>query len=115
MKFSDTLHTERLKRGYSLRDAASAIGISHSYLSALEKGADPRTGTEFKPAPNVLKKIATAYDLEYSYLMALCGYTAIEGNIEIKAMKEFVRKLKSENPQLFKELIQSILFDDEKN
>lgn len=115
MKFSDTLYTERLKRGYSLRDAASAIGISHSYLSALEKGADPRTGSEFKPAPEVLKKIALAYDLEYYNLMALCGYITIEGNIEIESMKEFVRKLKSENPSLFKELMQSILFGEEKN
>jgi transcriptional regulator with XRE-family HTH domain len=114
MKFSDAIYNERLKRGFSLRDAAGTIGISHSYLSALEKGADPRTGAEFKPAPDVLKKIASAYGLDYSYLMALCGYTDFDGDIDIDVMKEFIRKLKADNPKLFKELIQSALFDEEK-
>lgn len=114
MKFSDAIYNERLKRGYSLRNAAGAIGISHSYLSALEKGTDPRSGSEFKPAPDVLKKISSAYGLEYSYLMALCGYTQLDEDIDLNAMKEFIRKLKEEQPVLFKELIQSVLFDEDR-
>lgn len=58
----------------SLRNAADKIGISHSYLSNLEKGIDPRTGSPIKPTPETLKLIADAYELDYDSLMKLAGY-----------------------------------------
>lgn len=65
---------KRKKLGLSLRDAAKKIGISHSYLSTLEKGMDPRTNAPIRPTPETLHLISNAYNLNYEQLMALAGY-----------------------------------------
>ena len=62
----ETLIQARLKKGLSLRAAASAIGISHTYLSALEKGYDPRSGIKITPSQEVLVKLCSAYGLQLS-------------------------------------------------
>lgn len=58
----------------SLREAAKLIGISHSYLSTLEKGIDPRTGSPINPTPETLKLISKAYNISYETLMQAAGY-----------------------------------------
>jgi len=42
----------RLGKNWSIREAAKKMGISYSYLSVLEKGADPRTGKDSNPKPD---------------------------------------------------------------
>lgn len=64
----------------SLRDAAKRIGISHSYLSIIEKGIDVRSNAPIKPSPDTLRLISNAYNYSYEDLMRLAGY--IEGNDE---------------------------------
>jgi len=63
-----------LRGNKSLRDAAKKIGISHSYLSVLENGIDPRTKTPVNPSPDTLKRISEAYDYSYESLMKAAGY-----------------------------------------
>lgn len=70
----DTLKNKRKQLGLSLRDAAKLIGISHSYLSTLEKGVDPRTGAPIRPTPETLQLISNAYNIQYSKLMEMAGY-----------------------------------------
>lgn len=65
-ELNETLKQARRRKGLSLRAAASAIGISHTYLSALEKGYDPRSGIRIAPSQAVLMKICTAYGLQLS-------------------------------------------------
>lgn len=65
----------------SLREAANLIGISHSYLSTLEKGFDPRTGSPIKPTPETLKLISEAYGIKYEKLMIAAGYLNKYSNI----------------------------------
>ncbi|ENK0558532.1 helix-turn-helix domain-containing protein [Clostridium sporogenes] len=58
----------------SLRNAAKLIGISHSYLSTLEKGIDPRNNAPVKPTPETLHLISEAYNTSYEHLMKVSGY-----------------------------------------
>ncbi|GAA0177138.1 hypothetical protein SH2C18_04180 [Clostridium sediminicola] len=70
----DILINKRKELGLSLRDAGKLIGISHSYLSTLEKGKDPRTDSPISPTPETLKLISNAYGISYNYLMRISGY-----------------------------------------
>lgn len=63
--FGERIFNERIARGWSLREASAHIGISHTYLSALEKEYDPRTGNSIEPSPDSLLKICNAYHLPY--------------------------------------------------
>lgn len=78
------LQLRRNELNLSLRDAAKLIGISHSYLSTLEKGVDPRNGSPVKPTPETLKLISNAYDVSYNFIMNLAGY------YELKDSEEFL-------------------------
>lgn len=79
------LVTKRKELKLSLREAGDLIGISHSYLSTLEKGFDPRTGAPIKPTPETLKLISKAYNIKYEVLMSIAGY--IEKDIDNKIIK----------------------------
>lgn len=68
----------------SLRVASDLIGISHSYLSTLEKGTDPRTGSPVSPTPETLMLISKAYNIEYEELMKLAGYLDKNNKINVK-------------------------------
>lgn len=73
-KLQDILINKREDLGLSLRDAGDMIGISHSYLSTLEKGTDPRNGSPVNPTPDTLKLISKAYKISYHVLMEAAGY-----------------------------------------
>lgn len=66
----------------SLREMEKITGLSHTYLSSLEKGKDPRSGNERKPSPEVLKKIAQTLDVDYSTLMEKAGYANKKDELE---------------------------------
>lgn len=68
MTFGEMLYTKRLQHQWSLREAAANIGISHTYLAALEKDADPRTGKPLIPTPDSILKLCKAYDIPYTDL-----------------------------------------------
>jgi len=46
-KLQDVLIKLRSDKGWSYRDAANKTGISHNYLSNLEKGTDPRPDSKY--------------------------------------------------------------------
>lgn len=62
------LRAGRSAKGWTLRQAASEIGISNGYLSLIEQG-------EVKaPSPRFLMALANQYGLSYDELMALAGH-----------------------------------------
>jgi HTH-type transcriptional regulator, competence development regulator len=63
----------QLRGKETLRDAAARIGVSHTYLSILEKGYDQRSGKPIKPTADTLKLISKAYDYPYEELLKLAG------------------------------------------
>lgn len=58
----------------SLRDVAEATGLSHSYISDVEKGYRRGTKTPLNPSPDTLKKLSDAYDYPYEDLLEKAGY-----------------------------------------
>jgi transcriptional regulator with XRE-family HTH domain len=64
----------KLRGRESLRDIADRSGISHTYLSHLEKGKDPRTGKPLYPSPDTLRALSKAYNYSYEELMMVAGY-----------------------------------------
>ncbi|MER2079364.1 helix-turn-helix domain-containing protein [Psychrobacillus psychrotolerans] len=71
-EFGEYLKQLRGKR--SLRELERITGLSHTYLSTLEKGYDPRSKKPRHPTPEVLKKISGSLDVEYDLLLEKAGY-----------------------------------------
>lgn len=85
IKLGEILKEKRDELGISLRDAGELIGISHNYLSILEKAMDPRSAAPIKPTIDTLKLICDAYNLDINKLLSLSGYTDIVINTNIKS------------------------------
>ncbi|MGL5149310.1 MAG: helix-turn-helix domain-containing protein [Clostridium sp.] len=71
--FEVFMKSKRIELGLTLREAAELIGISHSYISIIEKGLDPRTNCRIKLDPKIVKKISNAYGVDFNYLLYLLG------------------------------------------
>lgn len=93
----DLLISKRKELKLSLRNAAELIGISHSYLSTLEKGTDARNNTPVKPTPETLQLISKAYGISYEHLMKLTGYliedTAKPSELSEKEEKDVEKRI----------------------
>lgn len=58
----------RKERGLSLKQVAYKTGLSHTYISQLERGL------RSTPVPEDLRKIAKGLRIDYNHLMELAGY-----------------------------------------
>jgi len=67
---------KKLRGNTSLREVQREAGVSHTYLSSLEKGKDPRSKNKILPSPDVLKKLAIYYEHPYLDLMIKTGYAS---------------------------------------
>lgn len=109
MTFEEILIEQRLKRNLSLREAGALIGISHTYLSILEKGIDPRTGNHLIPSQDVLLKVCKAYELEYSKITTKFN---IHSDHDVYIfMGNQLNALKKSDPKKFKEVMELIQAD----
>lgn len=70
--FGEFLRELRGKK--SLRETERLTGLSHTYLSSLEKGYDPRSKKPRHPSPEAIKKISDALGYDYFDLMKKAGY-----------------------------------------
>lgn len=77
----------------SIRKASEKIGISHTYLTALEKGVDTRGLPSVKPTPETLRLISNAYNLSYDLLMELCDYESKEERIDNRISNPDIRMI----------------------
>lgn len=64
----------KLRGKRSLRAISEISGVSHNYLSIIEKGVDPRTRSPVSPSPETLRKLSEAYNYSYEELMIKAGY-----------------------------------------
>ncbi|MEA0554168.1 helix-turn-helix transcriptional regulator [Lysinibacillus irui] len=71
-----------LRGNRSLREMQKMTGLSHTYLSSLEKGVDPRSGKERKPTPDILRKLSETLEVEYTTLMEKAGYSKKKDELE---------------------------------
>ena len=121
-------YLRQLRGERSLRDIHEATGVSHTYLSTLEKGFDPRTKKKRKPSFDVLKKLADFYDVSYIELLIKADYIeeAEKENLEdidnmlknakwVQASPEEIKKMMSDQKNLLKDKefnIEDLLTDD---
>lgn len=71
---------KQLRGRESLRDISRKAGISHTYLSIIEKGSDPRSGNPIKPTPETLKLLSDTYKYPYEEFMRIAGYLKESSN-----------------------------------
>jgi transcriptional regulator with XRE-family HTH domain len=67
------LRRRREQLGLSMREAARRMGISPSYLVALEQGRNPSTGRAPVPSAPILAAIGRALDIELATLLDASG------------------------------------------
>jgi transcriptional regulator with XRE-family HTH domain len=83
---------KKLRGKDSLREASKKTGISHNYISIIEKGVDPRTGSPVNVTPETLKSYSKGYHYDYETLMIVAGH--IEAKKEEKGFLTDPQKLK---------------------
>ncbi|MGI2336208.1 MAG: helix-turn-helix domain-containing protein [Dehalogenimonas sp.] len=66
--FGQFLKSLRNRRHMSLRDVEKECGVSNAYIAQLEKGDRP------PPRPDILKKLARAYNVTIRELLLEAGY-----------------------------------------
>lgn len=71
-EFGSFIRSLRGKR--SLREVSEIAGISHTYLSDLEKGIRRGSKTPVKPSPVTIKGLSKALSFSYEELMQKAGY-----------------------------------------
>jgi transcriptional regulator with XRE-family HTH domain len=83
----------------SLRVAAKKTGLSHGFISIVEKGVDPRTKSPLKPSPETLQAYANGYHFPYDDLMVAAGYMETKesaGALPKSNVDEAVRRIEKE-------------------
>jgi len=85
----------RTERGIFLRETARRAGISATFLSRIETGAEKAI-----PAEKVIRKLADILEDDFDELMALAGRISRDVSDYVKAdpgMPEFLRMAKERN------------------
>ncbi|MBQ1965634.1 MAG: helix-turn-helix transcriptional regulator [Clostridia bacterium] len=100
--FGETIFEARMEQGWSLREAAANIGISHTYLSAIEKEYDPRTGNPVTPSPDSLLKICNAYHLPYRETAVFTSVN--EGDVR-KFLIQQLKMLRKTDPKTYRAIL----------
>lgn len=96
----------------SLREASKKTGLSHAYISMLEKGVDPRSNMPLKPTPETLKAYSQGYHYPYEELMKKAGYMdeQSEDDETLLLIKEVAQKFGlSPSDPLFKKALSDAL------
>lgn len=77
------LRQRRKELRLTLRDMESRSGVSNAYISQIESGKRPN------PHPQILKKLANAYQYSIEEIMRVFGYLeVIEPDKETEEMEE---------------------------
>jgi transcriptional regulator with XRE-family HTH domain len=84
----------REAKGFSLREAAKRSGLSHSYINSLEKGEHPNTKAPINPTPDILKRLAAAYNCDYIELMEAAGYVVEDEKDRLEQESEVERVIR---------------------
>ena len=71
-EFTDFLLHTRKDRKLTLKQVAYKTGLSHTYISQLERGL------RATPVPEDLRKLAKGLRIDYNHLMELAGYIEVK-------------------------------------
>lgn len=103
ISFGERIFNERTARGWSLRQAAARIGISHTYLSSIEREFDPRTGNPVTPSPDSLLKICNAYGIPFRDTEKV--FTSVNEGDMIKFLITQLRMLRKSDAKMYKTVL----------
>lgn len=103
MELGERLRRTRIKKSLSLREAAERIGVSHTYLNALEKGMHPQTGKPVNPSAKTLRGISKAYGIPIEEL--LVTDEKVDGSADIA---EEIRHLRPEDRDVIIHLVRRL-------
>jgi len=94
-ELGDLLLRLRNEKSLTLREAAEKTGLSHTYISDIEKGFRRGKGTKtpLKPSPDTLKRLSKAYDYPYEELMRIAGYLPRGKEL----ISEYIKKISDYN------------------
>ena len=67
-KFGTFIRNLRKEKGMTLKQVESAAKVSNAYISQIERGI------RNPPHPDILKRLATAYDVTHRELLVAAGY-----------------------------------------
>ncbi|MFJ6210554.1 helix-turn-helix domain-containing protein [Lysinibacillus sp. NPDC092081] len=81
----------KLRGNHSLREIGELTGLSHTYISDVEKGYRRGSKKQLKPSPDTLKRLASAYNYPYEELMKIAGY------LETETTTDYISEDKSTN------------------
>ncbi|HEY9724613.1 MAG TPA: helix-turn-helix transcriptional regulator [Oscillatoriaceae cyanobacterium] len=84
--FGKLIQDYRLRRGWSLREAAKRFGLSHMRLSELERGVSRGTGHATRPSREVVRRMALALGVPIDNLLEHAGYAREQPELEVRAM-----------------------------
>lgn len=73
-EFGQYVKSLRVKRNWTLREAAQRAGLSHNRLGEIERGASYRTERRTRPSRSVVEGLARAYEVPKDTLLAMAGY-----------------------------------------
>ncbi|MCR4401485.1 MAG: helix-turn-helix domain-containing protein [Firmicutes bacterium] len=107
-QIGDKLREIRIQRRLSLREAAEKVGISHTYLSALERGRDARTGRPVNPSAKTLMRIANGYGIAAQDLLRLATGEGVEETDQVEAMARTLQSLAPEDQKVILYLIERL-------
>lgn len=95
MKLGELLKDVRGQR--SLRDMERITGLSHTYLSSLEKGVDPRNNSVRLPSLETLKMLSETLNIEFSILMESVGFPQLkkleQANVELQKRLNDIKEI----------------------
>ncbi|NEU29961.1 helix-turn-helix transcriptional regulator [bacterium LRH843] len=94
-EFGEYLKYLRKQRGLTLIEMQEQSGVSNSYLSQLENG-------QFKPSPEILRKLHRPLSVSYNTLMHKAGYILSENPFDS------ITPVEEDQMHLFLERLQSI-------
>lgn len=109
-RFGEFISGCREARKWSQRQAARAIGISPMRLAELERGISRTTGHATRPAPELVARMAAAYELPTDYLRELAGYAREHPALadDEALLVERYRRLAPPHRQIVLELVAAI-------
>lgn len=98
-KLGDFIKQKREANNLSLRDLAEISGLSHNYISLLEKGYDPRSNKPIVPTIESLIKLSNALNVALYDFLIETGYVdsadKINKEYNDESFKEFYELAKT--------------------
>lgn len=100
-----------MRKNLSLREAADMIGVSHTYLNALEKGQHPKTGRPVNPSAKMLHRISEGYGIPLEELLMKEDSKKEKNAYDIGTITNNIHRLRPKDRDMILYLIQRLRED----